>query len=180
MGIGNRWNESNKHGRLVLIRVGILHQDMSQASVWRTAWRLLRDKCGLSHYQTRAIFSEHLGGLSFHRNLVHTELKADESHYEEQAVVWALMLNNRDHEIFISRLKDIVWEEGEPILELTLVRLIDKQVREWNDWGEDVRQQIKDKVLRKLSKYESRTGLEAWTERHLQTYLAINGCDTQV
>ena len=145
MGIGNRWNESNKHGRLVLIRVGILHQDMSQASDLRTAWRLLRDKCGLSHYQTRAIFSEHLGGLSFHRNLVHTELKADESHYEEQAVVWGFDVEQSRPWNLHQHTKDIVWEEGEPILELTLVRLIDKQVREWNDWGEDVRQQIKDK-----------------------------------
>ena len=151
---------------------------MTGMSQWRKAWRLLRENCHLTHHQVRAIFGEHLGGLAYHRNLIHTELKADEQSWMSEANTLALLLNNEDVEVFISALRQALWVEGEPQFSLTVVRLVEKMVREWNGWGEVERQQIKDRILRRLTNWEKRTGLEAWTERHLLTYLHINGIAT--
>ena len=148
---------------------------MTKPSDYTKAWRLLRSKCHLSHYQVRAIFREHLGGLSFHRNLIQRELKREEAAWEKEAEAFALMLNSDDYEEFANRLHEAVWDGDDPQLSYVLVRLVDKRVREWNGWGELQRQHINERVLRRLARYEKRTGLRAWTDRHLLTYLHING-----
>lgn len=147
---------------------------MTRPSDYTKAWRLLRTNCGLSHYQVRAIFSEHLGGLAIHKNLAGRELRREEALWEQEAEAFALMLNDPDPTKFADRLYQAVWEGDEPQLAYVLVRLVEKRVREWNGWGEEDRQRIKERVLRRLSRYEKRTGLQAWTDRHLLTYLHIN------
>jgi len=149
---------------------------LTATSEYRKAWRILRTDCHLTHHQVRAIFGEHHGGLALHQNLIHTELKKDEHEWNEAAEAFALMLNHTNHTIFADRLKDAIWGSfTEPQMCLTLVRRIEKTVRNWNEWGETERNHIRSKVLRRLSNHETRTGLEAWRERLLATYLTIRG-----
>jgi len=167
MGEGSSRNEPSIYGRLVLL---------TATSDYRKAWRILRTDCHLTHHQVRAIFSEHYGGLALHSNLIHTELKKDEQEWAEAAEAFALMLNDPSHIKFADRLKDAIWGSfSEPQMCLTLVRRIDKTVRSWNGWGEKERNFIRSKVIRRLTNHEKRTGLEAYRERLLATYLTIRG-----
>lgn len=167
MGEGSSRNEPSIHGRLVLL---------TATSEYRKAWRILRTDCHLTHHQVRAIFGEHHGGLAIHANLIHTELKKDEAEWAEAAEAFSLMLNNTDHRVFADRLKDSIWGSfSEPQMCLTLVRRIEKTVREWNGWGEVERNHLRSKVLRRLENHEKRTGLSAWENRLLATYLTIRG-----
>lgn len=167
MGEGSSRNESSLHGGLVFL---------TATSEYRKAWRILRTDCHLTHHEVRSIFSEHHGGLALHQNLIHSELKKDEQEWAEAAEAFSLMLNHTDHTIFADRLKNAIWGSStEPQMCLTLVRRIEKTVRNWNQWGEKERNFLRSKVLRRLSNHEARSGLTAWRERLLATYLTIRG-----
>tara|TARA_R110000803_G_scaffold107958_6_gene176181 strand:- start:3477 stop:3941 length:465 start_codon:yes stop_codon:yes gene_type:complete len=151
---------------------------LTKVSETRKAWRILRDDCHMTHHQVRAVFNEHFGGLALHKNLIYSELKKDELFWAEAAETYSLMLNNTNAETFSDRLRDAIWNPAEdsPHMTLTLARRIDKTVREWNpDWGESERNLIRAKAIRRLENHERKSGLEAWSERMMQTYLSIRG-----
>lgn len=153
---------------------------MTAEGKWRRAYRILTTNCGLSHYAIREIFKEHLGGLSFHRNLLHTELKRLIERDEEEINGWVGLLNNPDPEVFIASLMRVVYGEGyEPDLPYHVVREIVKRVRSLNEWDEKIRRRIDDRTRRILS-WESRSGLTAWNDRLLLTYLRIRGVSIEV
>ncbi len=108
---------------------------------------------------------------------MHEGQRQDTAAWESEAARFALALNTHDPELFIARLRAAIWEDGEPVLCYTLVRMIERTVRTWHGWDERTRQAIKDRVLRRLSRHEKRSGLAAWTDRHLHTYLQIRGLD---
>ena len=169
MGISTSRNEPIIYGRVVQV---------TAISQWRTAYRLLRNNCGLTHHEARAIFQEHLGGLSYHRNLLHSEYIKDKAHWMNVAEAYALTLRSEKVSQFISRLENAIKDE-EPPLCYTLVREICSLVREWNEWGEPERLVIQESI-RKVLAGERSSGLKAWTERHLLTYLRINGISIEV
>jgi hypothetical protein len=148
---------------------------------WRKAYRLLTTSCGLTHYEARAIFKEHLGGLSFHRNLLHSELKKVIQIDHAEIEAWTLLTNSEDPEQFTAALVRVVYEGGDsPLIPYHVIREIIRRVRSLNpDWDESVRQKI-DNSTRSILDSESRSGLNAWTERHLLTYLRINGITIEV
>ena len=170
MGGGESRDESIQHGRLV---------HMTAISQWRQAYRILRISCGLTHHEARSIFSEHLGGLSFHRNMLASELKKDKQSCSGEADAFALILRSDKVSVFVEKLNSAIWDEGEPQLYYTLVREIVQRVSEWNEWGEDERLIIHEQTRRVLN-HESRRGLKEWTERHLMTYLRIRGIAIEV
>ena len=154
---------------------------MTRTSQWRTAYRLLRENCGLTHHEARAIFKTHLGGLSFHKNLLYSELKKDKEHWRDTAQSYAVMLNNDKVSVFIFLLEKVIKEsqvDDDPLC-YTLVREICEIVRGWNRWGEDERLVIQESI-RKVLAHERASGLDKWTERHLLTYLRINGVVIEV
>lgn len=152
---------------------------MTQMSKWRRAYRLLHDNCHLTHHEIRAIFQEHLGGLSFHKNLLHSEYKKDKLRWQTEANTLALLVNKPDVETFLNSLNSVVYDGGECLLPYTLVKEVSKLVRDWNGWGESERQKIHIQTKRVLAR-ERTSGLNAWTERHLLTYLRINGIAIEV
>ena len=169
MGISTSRHESIHDGGLV---------QLTRTSQWRTAYRLLTDRCGLTHHEARSIFATHLGGLGFHKNLLYSELKKDKEHWREVAEAYALMVNNERVSVFIENLNKLVWEGEDPLC-YTLVREICDLVRDWNRWGEDERLVIQESIRRVLA-HERASGLEKWTERHLLTYLRVNGVCIEV
>lgn len=170
MGTSESRNESVNNGRLVCL---------TQLSDWRKAYRLLRDSCGLTHHEARAIFGTHLGGLSYHRNLLYSELKRDKAEWSKVAEGYALMIRSDKVSQFISNLEKAIWGEDDDPLCYTLVREICELVRDWNDWGEDERLLIHE-TTQKVLKREQSSGLKAWTDRHLLTYLRINNIPLEV
>jgi hypothetical protein len=151
---------------------------MTAMSQWRTAYRLLRNNCGLTHHEARAIFAEHLGGLAFHKNLLHSEYKKDKAHWLKVAEGYALTHRREKVSDFIDALSKSIYAEDPPLC-YTLVREICALVREWNEWGEPERLVIQESI-RKVLAGERRAGLDKWTERHLLTYLRINGISIEV
>ena len=172
MGEGTSRHQRLQYGRLVRL---------TTAGHWRKAYRLLTLSCGLTHYEARAIFKEHLGGLSFHRNLLHSELKKAIQIDHAEIEAWTLLTNTEDPDAFIASLVRIVYEGGNvPLIPYHVIREIIRRVRSLNPaWDESVRQKI-DNSTRSMLDSESRSGLNAWTERHLLTYLRINGIPIEV
>ena len=152
---------------------------MTKMSDWRKAYRLLFDNCHLTHHEIRAIFQEHLGGLSFHKNLLYSEYKKDRGRWTDEANALALLTNNPDGEIFLTSLNGFIYEGGRAILPYTLVQEASKLVKDWNEWGEKERQKVNIQTKRGLQR-ERTSGLNAWTERHLLTYLRVNGIPIEV
>jgi hypothetical protein len=152
---------------------------MTTMSQWREAYDLLYDKCHLTHHEIRAIFQEHLGGLSFHRNILHSRYKVDRERWQREANTMALLVNNPDVDAFLSAMNSVIYEGGQAVLTYTLVKEVSKLVRDWNDWGESERQKINIQTKRVLAR-ERTSGLKAWTERHLLTYLRIHGIAIEV
>lgn len=152
---------------------------MTAMSKWRRAYRLLYDNCCLTHHEIRAIFQEHLGGLAYHKNLLHTEYNKDKQRWQNEANTLALLVNKPDVDEFLSALNSVVYEGGECLFPYTLVKEVSKLVRSWNEWGEPERQKVNIQTKRVLHR-ERTSGLNAWTERHLLTYLRINGITIEV
>ena len=153
---------------------------MTAVSHWRQAYRLLRTNCGLTHHEVRAIFAAHLGGLSFHRNLLANEMRKDKDSWNVEAQSFALMLRSDKVSQFIRSLNGAIWnDDGDAELCYTLVREITALVMKWNEWGEDERLLIRESTKRLLEN-EKKSGLNKWTERHLLTYLRINGIAIEV
>ena len=169
MGISESRDEPIQHGRLVQV---------TEVSQWRRAYRLLRYNCHLTHHEARAIFAEHLGGLSYHRNLLHSEYKKNKEHWSGVAEQYALTLRCDSVSQFVDHLIKTVYSEDPPLC-YTLVREICAKVREWNEWGESERLIIQESIRRVLAG-EKTSGLKAWTDRHLLTYLRINGVALEV
>jgi hypothetical protein len=163
-------DESVQHERVV---------SMTAKSQWREAYGLLHTKCHLTHHEIRAIFQEHLGGLSYHRNMLHSEYKKDKDRWQSEANTMALLVNNPDVDAFLSAMNSVIYDGGQATVPYTLVKEVSKLVRSWNEWGESERQRINIQTKRVLAR-ERTSGLKAWTERHLLTYLRINGIRIEV
>ena len=99
MGISQSRYESIINGGLV---------QLTAMSKWRRAYRLLYDNCCLTHHEIRAIFKEHLGGLAYHKNLLHTEYNKDKQRWQNEANTLALLVNKPDVDEFLSALNSVV------------------------------------------------------------------------
>lgn len=91
----------------------------------------------------------------------------------------ALLVNNPDVDAFLSAMNSVIYDGGQATVPYTLVKEVSKLVRSWNEWGESERQRINIQTKRVLAR-ERTSGLKAWTERHLLTYLRINGIRIEV
>lgn len=152
---------------------------MTAMSQWRRAYRLLYDNCHLTHHEIRAIFAEHLGGLSFHKNLLHSEYKRDRTRWQDEANTFALVCQRTDVDLFIEMLNKTIYDGGEATIPYTLVKEVCRLVKDWNGWGESERKKIQNQTRRVLSR-ERTSGLNKWTDRHLLTYLRVNGIHIEV
>jgi hypothetical protein len=146
---------------------------LTATSKYTLMYRVLRDRCGLTHFEVRHILKTHYGPLALHENLLKRESKRERDELHPVIEATALLANDKDAKDAATKLRGLV--EGDDDLDYLICRQAAKQIRSWHpEWGEAERQEM-ERVLAWLRVKEQRRALREWKKRNLLTYLRVQG-----
>ena len=141
----------------------------------RATYRLLRDKCGFTHYGARTVAYRHLHTPRWVR-AIGKERKAFVDENMELIQTLALQCMSSDPRQVGRKMLNLVWNDRSqpPAVCWTIVAEVGLFVCKAMGFNSKDKRRLWSRI-RTLREYESINALKQWTEGHVESYLIIKG-----
>lgn len=141
----------------------------------RECYRLLREECGLTHYQVRTLAYRNFPSQRWVRAIGKERATFVESMQPEIEAI-ALQCMREDPRVAARAILSLVWNDRKepPAVCWTVVAEALKRIAEVMEWDKPACRQMWE-TARSLREWEGVQAFKRWTEDHLRTYLIIKG-----